>query len=999
MLDIDKKWQTAWEKKKIFQANEKKAKKKFYVLEMFAYPSGEGLHMGHTFNFTIGDIFARFKRMQGYNVLYPFGYDSLGLPAENAAIQAKIHPKKYTEKAISNFIRQQKALGFSYDWTRLIKTHNPEFYKWDQWIFLQMLKKGIAYRKKAPVNYCPKCQTVLANEQVHDGKCWRHKDTEVQIKMLEQWFFKITNYANELFENIKKLKGWPEDIKAMQENWINKSHGTEIDFEIDDKISNCIIIHGCPDHSENDPKKRTYDKHWIPWTKKQLEKKGIKTSTPIMPTPWKPKYEEWKKEFEKNQVNENTIFIGHSCGCAFLVRWLGETKQTIKKLILVAPWKIPPKDNPIKKSFYEYEIDLTIKSRIGKVIIFTSDDEIKGGKESVKIFHKILGGELIELKKHGHYTQNDMGTTEFPELLEKIVSGQKWPIFTTRSDTIYGVTFMVISAQHPQLLELIKGTKQEQQVKAFVSKLKGIKQADLDTMEKEGVFTGKYAINPINNEKIPVWAGNFVLAEYGSGMVMAVPGHDQRDFEFAKKYHLPIREVISGGNIHKEAFIDSGVLVNSGKFNGMKSEKAIIEISKFLEQKKKGKRTIQFKLKDWLISRQRYWGTPIPIVYCDKCGIVPVPENQLPVILPEKVQFGKGNPLATNKAFIETKCPKCKGKARRETDTMDTFVNSSWYFLRYCDPRNNKEIFKKEKIKYWMPVDQYIGGREHATGHLIYSRFYTKFLRDLKLLSFDEPFSKLFNQGMIHKDGYVMSKSRGNVIDPLDIVKKYNADTLRLYLISNASLDKDFEWSEQGIESIAKFIKKVEDFFSKINFSKTNARLESKIHTTIKQVTQHIENFQYYLAIIELRKLFDYMNKETGTDKKSAEIFLKLFSVFCPHICEELWHKYNKTFISTETWPKCDEKKINMKFEKEEQQQEKLREDVRHIIKIIKTKPKSIFMYIIPKETEIYEEVVNDIKKEFLCNVRLFSVNDKNIYDPQNKAKKAKPGKPAVYVE
>ena len=813
---IEKKWQNKWAKAKIFEVKEKKGKKKFYCLEMFAYPSGEGLHMGHAFNYTVGDIYARFMRMHEYNVLYPFGYDSLGLPAENAAIKAKIHPKKYTEKAILTFIKQQKALGLSYDWSRLIKTHDPEYYKWDQWIFLQMFKKGLAYKKKSPVNYCPKCKTVLANEQVIQGKCWRHEDTGVEIKNLEQWFFKITDYARELYDNIDKLKGWPEPIKLMQKNWIGKSQGIEIFFTIDKK---------------------------------------------------------------------------------------------------------------------------------------------------------------------------------------------KWPIFTTRPDTIYGTTFMVISAQHPELLDLVKGTRQEKEVIKFANKLKGIKQEDLDKMEKEGVFTGKYAINPINNEKIPIYVGNFVLAEYGSGMVMAVPAHDQRDFEFAKKYKLPIRVVIQpkgkklSEKTMKQAYIEPGILVNSGKFNNMNSNKAIVEISKWLTKQKKGKKTTQYKLKDWLISRQRYWGTPIPIIYCDKCGIVPVSEKNLPIVLPEKVKFGKRNPLTTCKEFVNVKCPKCKGKARRETNTMDTFVNSSWYFLRYCDPKNKKKIFAKDKVKYWMPIDQYIGGDEHATGHLIYFRFYTKFLRDFGLLNFGEPVLKLFNQGMIHgSDGYVMSKSRGNIIDPLNMIKKYSADILRFYLVSTASPDKDFSWNEKGIEGASRFINKVMNYFSKARFRKTkiDPRFKSKLNKTIKEVTQDIEEFRYNLAIIKLRALVDYFNNDI--DKKSAQIFLKLLHPFCPHITEELWHKWNKTFISLEKWPKYDEKKINPVFEKEEQIQEKLKRDIRQIVKIIEKKPKAIYIYVIPKELNIYEPALESIKQEFNCKAQIQATNN-IIYDPKKKAKKAKSGKPAIYIK
>src|SRR3989344_4268780 len=587
---IEKKWQSKWEKEKAFQTKEIKNKNKYYVLEMFPYPSGSGLHMGHAFNYTIGDIYARLKRMQGFNVLYPMGYDSFGLPAENAAIKEKTHPKKYTDKAINNFIKQQKSLGLSYDWTRMLKTSDPEYYKWNQYFFLKFFEKGLVYRKKSSVNFCPKCDTVLANEQVHNGMCWRHKDTPVEIKQLEQWFIKITKYAEELLQEIDKLD-WPERIKIMQKNWIGKSEGTEIVFKINEKF---------------------------------------------------------------------------------------------------------------------------------------------------------------------------------------------WKVFTTRPDTLFGVTFLVISVQHSELMKIVTEEKKKD-VEKFLRLLKSTKQEDIDKLAKEGVFTGAYAIHPLTNEKIPVYAGNFVVAEYGSGMVMAVPAHDQRDFEFAKKYKIPIKVVINPENYElkaekmSRAFVDKCVLVNSKEFNGARSSNAIDLISDYIEKKKLGKRVVQYKLRDWLISRQRYWGTPIPMIYCDKCGIVP--ENKLPVLLPEKVKFGEGNPLMTNKRFLETKCPKCKGKARRETDTMDTFFDSGWYFLRFCDPHNNKEPFRKDKIKYWMPVDQYIGGAEHACMHLIYARFFTKALRDLGFVKFGEPFTKLFNQGMLHgNDGAVMSKSKGNVIPPGVVSKKYGID-------------------------------------------------------------------------------------------------------------------------------------------------------------------------------------------------------------------------------
>ena len=813
---IEQKWQKRWEEKKIFEVKEDSKKSKFYNLEMFPYPSASGLHIGHALNYTIGDIFARFKRLQGYNVLYPIGYDALGLPAENAAIQEKIHPEDYTKKSAANFMRQQKMLGLSYDWSRLVNTSKSEYYKWDQWIFLKMFKKGIAYKKNASVNWCPSCNTVLANEQAQGGVCERCK-TSLEIKHLEQWFFKITNYAEELLDKIDSLD-WPARTKAMQKNWIGKSHGTEIIFDI---------------------------------------------------------------------------------------------------------------------------------------------------------------------------------------------NNEKWPIFTTRPDTIYGVTFMVVSAQHNRLIELVTD-KQKREVEKFLKKLKSVSEKELKNMEKEGVFTGSYAINPITKEKIPVYAGNFVVADYGAGMVMGVPAHDQRDYEFAKKYGIPIKVVIDpiGIEIEKSekmthAYIEKGNLINSGNFDGINNEEAKKSITEFLEKKKLGKKVIQFKLRDWLISRQRYWGTPIPIVYCDKCGIVPVKEKDLPIKLPRDVTFGKGNPLATNEKWIKTKCPKCNGLARRETDTMDTFVNSSWYFLRYCDPHNSKDIFDKKKVKYWMPIDQYIGGAEHACMHLIYFRFYTKFLRDVGLLDFDEPAKKLFHQGMLHgEDGEKMSKSRGNTVDPIDIIKKYSADSLRLALMSFASPDSDTNWDEKVLIGNYRFLSKIYEKLGKIKISKkANAKIDSKLNKTIKEVTEYIENFKYNLAIIKIRELFEYISEEVS--KEVIEKSLKLLSPFCPHIAEELWEKLgNKNFISLEKWPKCDEKKIDVKFEKQEEAMNALVADILNIQRIIESrgeKRDKAYVYVLPNEKENYNP--SEISKRVGKEVIIFAVNDSKRYDPKNISKKSKPGKPGIYLE
>ncbi len=762
---IEKKWQNRWEKKKIFKVKEDK-KKRFYCLEMFPYPSGSGLHMGHARNYSIGDTYSRFKRMQGFNVLYPMGYDALGLPAENAAIKAGEDPRKFTYNSVNNFIRQQKALGLSYDWDRMVCTCDPEYYKWNQYFFLKFMEKGLVYRKKAPVNWCPKCKTVLANEQVHDGKCWRHKETEVDIKQLEQWFIKTTKYADELLRDIPKLE-WPERIKIMQNNWIGKSYGTEIIFEI---------------------------------------------------------------------------------------------------------------------------------------------------------------------------------------------NGEKWPVFTTRADTLYGVTFMVISAQHPRLQDLVT-KKQKKEVDVFLKRIRTTSEKDSDLLEKEGAFTGSYAINPINNEKVPVYTGNFVLADYGSGMVMAVPAHDQRDFEFAKKYKISIKVVITPDaydlNAEKmsRAFVDNGKMVNSPGFNDLNNRDGMEEITKSLAAKKLGKKTIQYKLKDWLISRQRYWGTPIPVVYCDECGIVSIPEKDLPVLLPEKVKFGKGNPLATNKKFLEVKCPKCRGKAKRETDTMDTFFDSSWYFLRYCDAKNNKKPFDSKKVKYWMPVDQYIGGAEHACMHLIYARFFTKALRDLGFFRIDEPFAKLFNQGMLHgTDGFVMSKSRGNVVLPEEISRKYGIDTARLFLMFVAGPDKDMEWSDKAIEGSFRFLKKFYGLIDKKVTNKKDKREISKLNKTIRDVTEDIDKFRFNKAIISLMQFTNYLSNLDSFSKESAEALVKLLSPFAPHICEELWEKLGKkNFVSLESWPSFDKKKIDEKAEAEEEIAERVINDINAVIELVGKKPKQINLFVAEK--------------------------------------------------
>ena len=771
--EIETKWQKIWEDKKAFKISFDKSKKKFYCLEMFPYPSGSGLHMGHAFNYTIGDVYSRFKRMNNFNVLYPMGYDSFGLPAENAAIKANSHPSIFTNNSIKNFIKQQKSLGLSYDWDRMVSTCDKEYYHWNQYLFLKLYEHGLVYRKKSLVNWCSECKTVLANEQVHNGKCWRHKDIDVEKKELDQWFIKTTKYAQELLDDLDKVD-WPEKIKIMQRNWIGRSEGLTIKFDIVDENNNKI-------------------------------------------------------------------------------------------------------------------------------------DEIE--------------------------------------------------TFTTRPDTVYGITYLVLSAEHPKLKKLVEKTNYEKDVLEFsnnVIKMTNIERT-AEGKDKNGMFIGKYFINPFNNQKLPLWVADYVLPDYGTGAVMAVPAHDQRDYEFAKKYNLDIIEVIKGKenfeNLNK-AYVEEGVLINSDMFNNFKNKEAIKKINDFAEKNNIGKKTINFKLKDWLVSRQRYWGTPIPFYYDDNNELKPIPYEDLPVILPEDITFGEGNPLETSKSFYYEKDGK---KYQREKDTMDTFFDSSWYFLRYCDPKNDKEPFSKRDVDYFMPVDQYIGGAEHACMHLIYARFFTKALRDMGLLNFDEPFLKLFNQGMLHgEDGHVMSKSRGNVVLPEVVSEKYGIDTARFFLTSLALPDKDMEWNESGIEGSLKFIKKVFEYYDNVKFGKSSEKNISKLNKTIKEVTYDIENFRYNLAIIKIRSLFEAFEEE---DKETLEMFLKLLHPFCPHITEELWNKLgNEDLLSLSSWPEYDESKINEEIEIIDKSCEDLRRDIIKVKEFLKIdKVKEIKLIISPKwKFELY---------------------------------------------
>ena len=747
--DIEEKWQKEWEKTGLYKVNLSDTEKKLYCLVMFLYPSGDRLHIGHWYNYAPTDTWARFKRMQGYNVFEPMGYDAFGLPAENYAIKHGVHPAVSTNQNIKNIRGQLKVMGAMYDWDCEIDTSKPEYYKWTQWLFLQLYNNGLAYRKKAAVNWCPSCQTVLANEQVVEGYCERC-ESEVTQKDLKQWFFKITDYAEKLLEGHDRIE-WPEKTIMMQKNWIGKSVGSTIKFPVD---------------------------------------------------------------------NSNKI---------------------------------------------------------------------------------------IE-------------------------------VFTTRPDTVFGVTYMVLAPEHP-FVHSLTTDEHKDDIQSYIEQTRKATEIDRLSTEREktGVFTGSYCINPVSGERVPIWIADYVLATYGTGAVMAVPAHDQRDFEFAQKYNLPIRQVISEkGETDQasleQAYTDVGIMVNSGQFNGMNSEQGIHEITKWFKENNYGDFKVNYKLRDWLISRQRYWGVPIPILFCEKCGEVAVAEEELPVLLPEKVDFsGKGtSPIATAPEFVYTACPKCGGEAKREVDTMDTFVCSSWYFLRYPNPHLKDKPFDQKKVNAWLPVDQYVGGAEHAVMHLLYARFITKVLNDLGHINFDEPFQKLIHQGTITNNGAKMSKSRGNVVNPDTFIQQYGSDTFRMYMMFMGSYEDGGDWNDEGISGIHRFIMRVWRLIGQVKESEPQgneqerfAKVLYQMHYAIKHATQSLESFHFNTAISRIMELVNecYLYIQDVSDEEQNREFLttvmptivQLLAPFCPHTAEELWQMLDKSYSVFDTeWPNFDEKMLEL---------------------------------------------------------------------------------------
>ena len=747
--EVEEKWQKFWEDGAVYRATRSDDKEKYYLLEMFPYPSGR-IHMGHVRNYSIGDVIARFMRMRGRNVLHPMGWDAFGMPAENAAIQNKSHPAAWTYQNIDYMRGQLKKLGFSYDWDRELATCHVDYYRWEQLIFLKMFEKGLAYKKNSFVNWCPRCETVLANEQVEDGCCWRC-DSSVEQKELDQWFFRITDYAEELLDHTFRLPGWPERVLTMQRNWIGKSVGCEIDFRVEGR-------------------------------------------------------------------------------------------------------------------------DRVIR------------------------------------------------------------------VFTTRQDTLFGATFMSLAPEHPLAMELATAERRDE-VTEFIERVKRTEKSRRisEELEKEGIFTGSFCLNPVTGARMPVYLANFVVTDYGTGAVMAVPTHDQRDFEFAKKYGLPLKVVIQpeGGNLDPDtmtsAFTEEGIMVNSGDFDGLKSGEAKERIADYLQREGIGRKTVNYRLRDWGISRQRYWGNPIPIIYCEVCGVVPVPEQDLPVVLPMDAEFtGEGgNPLAKIPSFVNVACPSCGAPARRETDTMDTFVESSWYFLRYCCPRYVDGPLDREETEYWMSVDQYIGGIEHAVLHLLYARFFTKVLRDLGYVNIDEPFINLLTQGMVIKDGAKMSKSKGNVVDPNSLIENFGADTARLFSLFAAPPEKDLDWSDQGVEGSFRFLNRVWKLVYELapivreakgvaadNLTPEGVKLRRVVHKTIRKVTEDIEErFHFNTAIAAIMELVNAVTAfESRNDpacapvlREAVESVVLLLAPFVPHVAEELWEGLGRSGgIDAASWPVHD---------------------------------------------------------------------------------------------
>jgi leucyl-tRNA synthetase len=895
---IEKKWREEWAKTKIYTTPDSvPGKDNFYLLIEFPYPSGN-LHVGHWYSFAVPDILARFMRMQGKNVLYPIGFDAFGLPAENAAIKNKLNPRDWTEQNIAYMTGQIESMGTSFDWSRKVSTIDPAYYNWTQWLFLQLYKKGLVYQKETAVNWCPTDKTVLANEQVVEGKCERCGAEVVQKQML-QWNIKITEYADRLVDDLGALD-WPEQIKESQRNWIGRSEGAEIDFPLDvGQKYKFVILHGfksAPDRPR-----------WL-WVKQKLEDMGHEVILPLLPNPENPSEEEWvSTALNCTKFDENTVLVGHSLGAVAALKVLEKIQTPIGRLVTVGGFCSPKfldESRPFEHS-WQWNFDgEKIRSNIRSITVLHDPRDHAVGEDRARELGALLNTPItLGTSNEPHFT----GDTE-PDVLMWLRPTIR--VFTTRPDTLFGATYLVLAPEHPWVsLALRHKTvlKNNSEVQAYVDA--AAKKTELerqaDQKEKTGVrLEGAEAVNPATGEKIPLYVADYVLAHYGTGAIMAVPAHDERDFEFAKKFGLSVSRVVEGGEL---PYTGDGRHANSGELDGLDVADGKKKATELYGRVKK-----TYRLRDWIVSRQRYWGVPIPMIHCEKCGAQPVPDAQLPVELPAVEDYlpdGKGkSPLAKVESFVKTTCPQCGGEAERETDTLDTFVDSSWYFLRYSDPSNSKEFAAREKQDAWMPVDLYSGGAEHTTMHLLYSRFWHKALFDCGLVGDSEPYARRMNRSIIlGPDGQKMSKSHGNVIDPDEVVERLGSDTVRMYLAFMGPYGEvaSYPWNPDGVVGVRRFLERV------WRLSETCVEsdgCERALHRAIKKVTDDIPKLKFNTAISALMILINEAEKN-GITKDQCARLLRILAPFAPYMAEELWHSFgNETSIHTENWPAYEEK-------------------------------------------------------------------------------------------
>lgn len=919
---LEKKWQRFWESRKVYRANNQSHKPKQYTLIEFPYPSGEGLHMGHLRPYIAGDVFSRHMRMKGREVMYPMGWDAFGLPAENYAIKKGIQPKITTAKNIKNAKRQVISWGVGFDWSREINTTDPSYYKWTQWLFLQFFKNGLAYEAEGEINWCPKDKTGLANEEVVNGKCERC-GTTVEKRKLRQWYLRITAYAQKLLDGLKDLD-WPESIKSQQVNWIGPSEGAEIDFELDfanEEVAkhDYVFLHGYEDNSKM---------HFWPWLKDEIKKRGGEVYAPNLPETHQPSVEEQVSFVLKNHMlTSRSIIVAHSLGTIVAQRILERIDHSIDKLVLIAPWIRPVFTDrrypALEKSSKDWKFDFeNIKSKSREIIVLSDLDDDSVHPQQPREIARNLGAKLVELKANGTHFCSE----KEPMILNAIVP--RLSVFTTRPDTLFGVTYMAISPEH-EIISKFKNQNGKFQLKIenwteiedYIHKsLTKTSEDRIAAKEKTGVqIKGISAINPANGQKIPIFVADYVSADYGTGAIMAVPAHDERDFEFAKKYSVEIVKVIEGGNADGQVYSAAGKLVNSGNYSGMESEKAKQKITEAVG----GRPVVRYKLRDWVFSRQRYWGEPIPLIHCRGCGVVAVPDRDLPVKLPPVKKYlptGTGeSPLAAIKSWVNTKCPRCKGPAKRETNTMPQWAGSSWYYLRYADPKNKHKFADYRLLKHWLPVDVYFGGMEHTTLHLLYSRFWHQFLYDQKLVPSAEPYAKRVPHGLIlGPDGEKMSKSRGNVVNPDDVVKTHGADCLRMFELFLGPHEATVAWSNDGIVGVDRFLKRTWNLFQNHSSYKKNDKTENilpaselkrALHRAIKKIGEDIETFNFNTAVSELMKLLNlFEGAASEIDSASLDAFAKLLAPFAPHLAEEVWHTFlkNRNSIHQTPWPEFD---------------------------------------------------------------------------------------------